>query len=207
MTLVAETGISYKAVNEDWFDVDRVFDAVKPSTESYSMEGEIDAGKLSKMASKTNAAGFWHYTGNCVLLSRCFLYNMIHKTLSFVVNNTKKWWKGISTDIMDTFLFHKELTEVSGDYTDVDSLTWRLLYEYKKNKENSCFIIRVERQVFGLELGHDFNAVIVLDKEGKPQVVFVDPWRTYRRNVMTVDELAKKFLPDHQTFGILKLFD
>lgn len=137
----------------------------------------LDKNQLNKLAAEVNAA-IVHYSGNCTLLSHCLLYNLVHGEQKLAAINSYPVTNGLDTEVVEKMLFGKNL-EVLPSTNSIEGLKTQLIDQYHKTGTR-YFVLDTEGYSVPLigESGHSLNAVILLNKQQKPFVQFVDAWKT-----------------------------
>lgn len=184
----------------------RVVQALKMrKTSNPILRSELNKETLHGLAFDVNGA-FLHYSGNCVLLARAFLYNLHNGSNVLSVDNTYPILQGMSSKESDKILFGKRLTTIKHNIQGINALESEILKQHARTGD--IFYI-VESEGFSINLigyefsvGHHFNAV-VLEANHSPQVQFVDAWKTSNLTP-TKQDLDEKFR-ESGNFGLTVL--
>jgi plasmid virulence protein D len=193
---------------EDFKDAksERIIKALKSKKDPEEITYQsLTKEKLAQIANDVNGS-YLHYTGNCVLLARTMLYNLTNETNILSANNTPPFYSPLSRISSEKILFGKELVSLSGHFS-TDELESAVLEVYKRYKQAFCVITSIGYRlpIVGKTSEHDFNAVVLFDKEAnKPYVQFVDAWKT--SNYTPSKEELKQRYPNGR-FGIHFLMD
>ncbi len=132
-----------------------------------------------------------HYSGNCAVLAAAFHYNAINRLNILSVENTSSPFVGFESQVVHEVVFGKRL-KGSCCLHSLREVTEEILRRYEVDGE-MFFIVAVEDYYVGfLEVGHDFNAVVLLDDDAKPCVQFVDTWKT-SDTMPSTDRLTDRF--------------
>lgn len=160
----------------------RIVNALKINKKSIAFDlknNQNDTKKLENFISDINASLF-HYSGNCSLLSTVVMYNFLNtNNISLAARNTYPIMEGISQYYASEFLLGQTFTEYGGQLKTIEDLENKIIECYEKKGEQVFLISASGYKVpFVGETGHCFNAVVLLDKDQKPSVQFVDAWKT-----------------------------
>lgn len=160
----------------------RIVNALKINKKSSAFDlknNQSNSKKLENFISDINASLF-HYSGNCALLSTIVMYNFLNTNdISLAAKNTYPIMEGISQDDASEFLLGQTLTEYGEKLKTIEDLENKIIECYEKKGEKVFSISASGYKVpFVGETGHCFNAVVLLDKDQKPTVQFVDAWKT-----------------------------
>lgn len=166
-----------------------ILNAIKWKKKPFEFSPEkLDVITLERIAKYTNCATL-HCSGNCCPLSMALLYNLKVGKTELKIKNTFPPFTGCDQFATQQIIFSKALS-VSGAMRNIDELSKNLLWHFGIVGEK-YFIVAVSFKVLGKVFGHGFNAVI-LDKEEKPEVIFVDAWKT-SKYIYTTAEMGKRY--------------
>ncbi|EKT62223.1 T3SS effector cysteine hydrolase SpvD family protein [Providencia burhodogranariea] len=180
--------------DSDFKDVIRIKDALCVKRKEKKLYPQtLRKNDLEKMAKYVNKP-FIHYSGNCAILSACLHYNIHYRQDIYSVKNTKSPTVGLESTLVDRVIFGQKL-KLSYFYS-IDDVKNEVLRRYNLNKEDFSFIISAENYILPVigECAHDFNAVIIQEKNKEPCVQFIDAWKTFNK-LPTFGELKSYFPP------------
>lgn len=186
--------------DSDFKDVIRIKDALcVKRKEKKRYPQTLSKNDLEKMAKYVNKP-FIHYSGNCAILSACLHYNIHYRQDIYSVKNTKSPTVGLESTLVDQVIFDQKLK--LNYFYSIDDVKNEILRRYNLNKEDFSFIISAENYILPVigECAHDFNAVVIQEKDKDPYVQFIDSWKTFNK-LPTFEEL-KSYFPSSTLFFI-----
>jgi len=201
--------IRNKAAHMCDHDVKRIMNALHFNKNNTEIKvNELNESKLNELANATNCSVV-QYSGNCVLVSRCLLYNLKSGRNVLAVSNTYPILEFICNSTADKILFEKALVTYKNDgfysTSSVDGLEKGILNAFTQTGERN-FIIEIHHHekipLIGWTLpGHDMNAVVVGSGENA-EVIFVDAQRP-GKHIVTKASLAQSAFCTSDTYKIL----
>lgn len=149
----------------------------------------IDTENLNKdslvaLAEKTHHSCI-HFSGNCILLSLVFLFNLKAKRQLLTVGNIYPFFKGLSYIPLIKLLFNQQTFSTEQNVHGIKACEKQILESYTHTGEKFYIILRED---------HALNAVII-NNNGTPKVQFVDTWKT-SNYVPSYEDLEKKYPDD-----------
>ena len=184
----------------------RIIDALKINTKGTSVDlkhTDISTEKLEHFIRDVNVATL-HFSGNCALLSTIVMYNLLNRHNSFLAaSNTYPILTGVSESVASKLLLGQDLTQYGYRCNSIDALETQILECYIATGKQVFTISATEYRVPIVgETGHDFNAVVLMDKDGNPRVQFVDAWKT-SDHLPSKDNLINKYSGENPIYEVL----
>lgn len=136
---------------------------------------KLNTHVLRKIAKNVNSSKI-HFSGNCVLLSRCLLYNLKKGKIFLSGQNTYPIFQAVNSIIAEKIIFGKILLKDHRELKNIDQVVDEILNRYRQTRTSFYAIDFIHNNKE--KNGHSFNAVVLLDDEGAPYVQFVDSWKT-----------------------------
>lgn len=165
-------------------ELKRILQSLYYNFDSFAFDkNNLTKKQVNEIAVANNCSTF-HLSGNCGLLSKCFIYNIKANKNILAVSNTYPVYQSVHPAIVDFALFYNKssqgepfirLGKATKNLTDIET---EILNEYKKSGEVAYLIETSDYPIpiFG-ETSHAFNAVVIKGKNNIPEVLFVDSWR------------------------------
>lgn len=169
----------------------RTLDALNCNRNASLIQSHLNKNQLAKLAKEVNSS-FLHISANCSLLSRALLFNLKAGKSAISVNNIYPIFEPANSVVTEKLIFNGQmLTEAASHICSVKDLELEIINLYKKHGEKFYVVSGTHKTILGLEVGHDFNAVVI-EKDNKPLVQFVDAWKTSNL-VPTLLDLEKRY--------------
>lgn len=149
---------------------------------------ELNEKKLEEIAKATNGANI-HVSGNCLLLSAMFLYNLKIGKAELAGLNTYPIYIGVHPMLTGQIILGQWLTTITA-LTKITKVEAEILSNFKLTGERA-FIVGIKYTILGKHLGHSLNAVVLGEKENA-RVIFVDVWKS-SKHIYTLQELEKRY--------------
>lgn len=188
-------------INENDNECMRIKNALLTLKKPKTIPDDLNRKEIKKIAKRTNGS-LLHCSGNCALLARCMLYNLMEGRTILAAKNTDLLCDTINVSKTELLLFQEPLY-TSITFANIEAAE-RTILEFYQEYEARFFIIEASGKTLPFintpSSGHSFNAVVLFDKNNEPFVQFVDAWKTTK--VLRSKKDIKKSLFWGETFRL-----
>lgn len=171
-------------------DEERIKAALRIKESAKFLPARLKRADLESIARFTNGA-FFHYSGNCTLLSTCLYFNLSIGRKILSVHNISSPLLGLDSTITEEIILGAKMI-VLDKTPHIANVTTSILREYASSGR---LYFKVDVSGYHIpvlgESGHELNAVVI--NEGiSPTVVYVDAWKT-SEHITNEKTLAKRY--------------